>query len=36
MKAVDVALDVVAARDACGFFEHSGYGTPIQSLRQAL
>ena len=30
--AIGMALSVVTARDARGFFEHCGYGTPVQSL----
>jgi hypothetical protein len=26
----------VGARDTRGFFEHCGYGTPVQSLRRTL
>jgi len=32
VEAIGMALSVVTARDARGFFEHCGYGTPVQSL----
>ncbi len=32
VEAIGTALSVVTARDARGFFEHCGYGTPVQSL----
>jgi transposase len=32
VEAIGVAISTVTAKDACGFFEHCGYGTLVQSL----
>ena len=32
VEAIGVAICAVTAKDARGFFEHCGYGVPIQSL----
>jgi transposase len=32
VEAIGMALSVVTARDVRSFFEHCGYGTPVQSL----
>jgi len=32
VEAIGMALSVVTARDAHGFFEHCGYRIPVQSL----
>jgi hypothetical protein len=32
VKAIGRAISAVSARDVRGFFEHCGYGTPVQSL----
>ncbi len=32
IEAMGAALSAVSGRDACGFFEHCGYGAPVQSL----
>jgi hypothetical protein len=32
LDAMGTAISVISARDARGFFDHCGYGTPGQSL----
>jgi len=32
VEAIGAAISAVTAKDACGFFEHCGYGTPVQSF----
>jgi transposase len=32
VEAIGAAISAVTAKDACGFFEHCGYGTLVQSL----
>jgi transposase len=32
VEAIGVAISAVTAKDARGFFEHCGYGGPVQSL----
>jgi len=32
LEVMGAAISAVSARDARGFFEHCGYGTPVQSL----
>jgi transposase len=32
VEAIGAAISAVTAKDACGFFEHCGYGTSVQSL----
>ena len=32
VEAIGAAISAVTAKDACGFFEHCGYGMTVQSL----
>jgi hypothetical protein len=32
VEAIGAAISAVTAKDACGFFEHCGYGMVVQSL----
>jgi transposase len=32
LEAIGAAISALTASDARGFFEHCGYGTPVQSL----